>query len=60
MNRKYRAIFHAIVDSGLVLTAFKILEFAFYWKAKQPDLDGRTNETYRVFNQSSVLIAVSS
>lgn len=57
-DSRYRTVIHLVVDSGLVLAADKILEVTFLLMSKEPDLTGRTNETYRIFNQMSPLLSV--
>lgn len=60
MTSRYRIILHLILDSGLILTAAKIFELALYLLSSEPDVTGRTNESFRVVNEMLTMIAVSS
>lgn len=59
MTSRYRIILHLVLDSGLILTVAKILELVFFLLSTEPDVTGRTNETFRIVNEMLAMIAVS-
>lgn len=59
MTSRYRIILHLVLDSGLILTIAKIFELVFFLLSTEPDVTGRTNETFRVVNEMLAMIAVS-
>lgn len=60
MASRYRLIIHLILDSGLILATAEVFELVFFLLSAEPDLTGRTNESFRILTQIMTMIAVSA